>query len=151
MKNLKMAVVLLFAFGGFTQTQAQFRDVLNAVTSGARAVKSSNSTTVRNGGTTGSVTEQDGVISITGNGHKRSFKVNGEKVEISGNGHNITLKGHASEIVVLGTTNLVTAESVSRIEISGVDNKVYYTTSPNKNGRASSSVSGVDSRVIKQK
>lgn len=144
MKLLKSALVLAFVFCCFTQADAQLRDLVNAVRSGSSMMKSA-------GGTSGSVSENDGVISVTGNNHVRTFKMNGEKLEVMGNGHQITIKGHASQISVEGTNNVVTTDSVSKVVVNGVSNKVYYKTSPNKNGRASSSVSGVDSSAIKQK
>lgn len=140
MKNLKIALVA-FCFLGYTQSNAQIRDIVNAVKSSKELSKSS--------GSTGTITESNGVIKVSGNDHVKTFTMTGENLEVHGNDHKITVKGNATQVTVFGTGNTVTVDSVNKITINGVDNKVYYRSSSNKNGKVSTSVSGVDSNVIK--
>lgn len=142
MKNLKIALVA-FCFLGYTQYAAQIRDIVNAVNSSKILTKGQ--------GSSGTITESNGVIKVSGNDHVKSFNMKGENLEVHGNDHTITVNGNATHISVFGTGNKVTVDSVNKITINGVENKVYYRTSSNKNGKASTSVSGVDSNVIKIK
>ena len=49
-----------------------------------------------------------------------------EKLEIVGNDHIITVNGYASTISLQGTGNKITVNSVKSIDITGVNNKLYY-------------------------
>ena len=95
-------------------------------------------------------TESGENISISGTLQTKTIKLNGGSVHISGVDNNITIKGNASLIKIEGTGNTVYVDSVSRVTISGVDNKVYYKTSPTKSGKPSISTSGVDNSVSKR-
>lgn len=141
MRNLKITAIVALCFLGYTQSNAQIRDLVNAVKSSKELSRGS--------GSTGTISESDGIIRVSGNDHIKTFTMNGEKLEVNGNDHQITVKGNATQVTVFGTGNTVTVDSVNKVTINGVDNKVYYRSSSNKNGKASTSVSGVDSNVIK--
>ena len=98
----------------------------------------------------GTISESGENISISGTLQTKTIKLNGGSVHISGVDNNITIKGNASLIKIEGTGNTVYVDSVSRVIISGVDNKVYYKTSPTKSGKPSISTSGVDNSVSKR-
>lgn len=143
MKNLQILTVLLLTMMCCSFSNAQIRDVVNAAKAkhlGSQKVKP-----------TGKITENDKRIEVRGNDHKKTFKMDGQILELSGNGHQITVKGYASKIIIHGTTNSVISESVSSIIITGVENQVQYRSSPNKNGKASTQISGVDNSAVKIK
>lgn len=142
MKNLKISLVA-FCFLGYIQSNAQIRDIVDAVKSSTEKIKNDDST--------GTISESNGVIRVSGNDHVKTFTLSGGKLEVNGNDHKITVRGNATHVSVFGTGNTVTVDSVNKITINGVDNKVYYRMSSNKNGKASASISGVDSAVIRLK
>ena len=98
----------------------------------------------------GTISESGENISISGTLQTKTIKLNGGSVHISGVDNNITIKGNASLIKIEGAGNTVYVDSVSRVTISGVENKVYYKTSPTKSGKPSISTSGVDNSVSKR-
>lgn len=142
MKKLKFLAFALTIFCSYNYSNAQIGDLVNTIKKGQG---------VREDDSTGTITQNKGSIEVHGNDQVKTFTMNGEKLEIVGNDHTITVKGYASSISVHGTGNMITVNSVKSINITGVDNNVYYRNSSNKNGKASSSVSGVDNAVIKLK
>lgn len=142
MKKATFLVFVITICGSYNYSNAQIGDTNNAL---------KKSTEVRKGGSTETIRENNGSIEIQGNNHVKTFTMDGQKLNIVGNDHTITVKGYASSISVQGTGNKITVNSVKSVNINGVDNKMYYRSSPNKNGRVSSSVSGVDNSVIKLK
>lgn len=142
MKKITILAFVITICGSYNHCNAQIGDIINAV---------KKSTEVRKGGATGTVNQNNGNIEVQGNNQVKTFTMDGQKLEIVGNDHIITVNGYASTISLQGTGNKITVNSVKSIDITGVNNKLYYKSSPNKNGRASSSVSGVDNSVIKLK
>lgn len=98
----------------------------------------------------GTISENGENILIEDTLQTKTVKLNGGSVHISGVDNNITIKGNVSLVKIEGTGNTVYVDSVSRVTISGVENKVYYKTSPTKSGKPFISTSGVDNSVSKR-
>ena len=87
-------------------------------------------------------------VNISGN-RKARVKAGKGRVETeSGNG---TISESGENISISGTLQTKTIKlNGGSVHISGVDNKVYYKTSPTKLGKPSISTSGVDNSVSKR-
>ncbi|QWP77104.1 DUF3060 domain-containing protein [Lysobacter sp. K5869] len=101
-------------------------------------------------GATGQVEEADGMISIEGTNHERSFVGTGGELHIVGTNNRITVTGPLSLVSVDGAGNTVQVDSVKRVEIVGAQSHVYYKSAPTKTGRPASSVTGAGSGVSKR-
>lgn len=88
-------------------------------------------------------------ILLEGASINQSVDCDNNNLVIRGAGSNIQANGHCNSIEINGAEVKVTAESVSRIKIMGASSSVLYKTSPNKNGKASVSVSGASSYAKK--
>lgn len=88
-------------------------------------------------------------IVLEGASINQSVDCDNNNLVIRGAGSNIQASGHCNSIEINGADVKVTADSVSRIKIMGASSSVLYKTSPNKNGKASVSVSGASSYAKK--
>jgi len=96
--------------------------------------------------------ETSETINVAGSGITRTIEATGnENINISGSDINVTIVGNCNTIIVTGAAIKVRAQSVKVIRVQGADSGVMYKTSPNKNGKAVSSVSGADAYVTKIK
>ena len=77
--------------------------------------------------------------------------MNGGTLEVNGANCDITVKGFANEIIVNGSNVNVRIDKVNRVEMNGVNAKVYYKTTDNKSGKVASEVNGLNAKVIKVK
>lgn len=89
-------------------------------------------------------------IVINGSSQYKTISMNGGNLQVTGSDNKITVKGSASSITVTGSDNNINIDSVSKVDISGSDNKIYYKTSPTKSGKPSVSTIGADNSVSKQ-
>lgn len=94
--------------------------------------------------------QQKNVV-IDGMGVKKSITMNGGTLEVNGANCDITVKGFANEIIVNGSNVNVRIDKVNRVEMNGVNAKVYYKTTDNKSGKVASEVNGLNAKVIKVK
>ncbi|MFD2286895.1 DUF3060 domain-containing protein [Pedobacter petrophilus] len=91
-------------------------------------------------------------INVTGSGIDKTIEATGnENINIEGSSINVVITGNCNSIKVVGAAIRVKAQGVRNIRIQGADSGVTYTSSPNKNGKAISSVSGAASYVTKIK
>lgn len=88
-------------------------------------------------------------VVIDGMGVKKSITMNGGTLEVNGANCDITVKGFANEIIVNGSNVNVRIDKVNRVEMNGVNAKVYYKTTDNKSGKVASEVNGLNAKVIK--
>jgi len=96
--------------------------------------------------------ETSETINVAGSRITRAVEATGnENVNISGSDINVNIKGNCNTITVTGAAIKVRAQSVKVIKVQGADSGVVYKTSPNKNGKAVSSVSGAGAYVTKIK
>lgn len=98
-------------------------------------------------------TEENGeTINVVGSGINKTIEATGnEKINIQGSSINVVIIGNCNSITIIGAAIKVKAQGVKAIGIQGADSGVIYTSSPNKNGKAISSVSGAASYVKKIK
>ncbi|XID74241.1 DUF3060 domain-containing protein [Alkanindiges sp. WGS2144] len=68
---------------------------------------------------------------------------------INGASNSIRATGHCNRIEINGASVKVEADSVSHVRIVGASSSVLYKTSPNKNGKATVSISGASSYARK--
>jgi hypothetical protein len=59
-------------------------------------------------------------------GVSRTYVVNGRSVAVSGSGNRVTLRGRCPSLRVGGTNNIVYADSVGSVSLSGSNNRVYW-------------------------
>ncbi|RRD39801.1 DUF3060 domain-containing protein [Leptotrichia sp. OH3620_COT-345] len=102
------------------------------------------------GGGSGSVKRDGENYIIQGASNNKTVTLNGEAVIIQGASNTLTIKGKVSSITIRGAGNTVNVESVKSIRIQGASNVVYYKTALTKSGKASVSISGAGSRVVKK-
>ncbi|WP_029285996.1 DUF3060 domain-containing protein [Pedobacter sp. R20-19] len=87
-------------------------------------------------------------ISVVGSSLNRTIEATGnENINIEGSSINVVITGNCNSIKVTGAGIKVKAQGVKVIRIQGADSSVTYTSSPNKNRKAISSVSGAASYV----
>lgn len=91
-------------------------------------------------------------INVSGSGITRTIEASGnENINISGSDINVVITGNCNTIIVTGAAIKVKAQSVKVIRIQGADCGVTYKSSPNKNGKAISSIAGAGSYATKIK
>lgn len=91
-------------------------------------------------------------INVVGSSLNRTIEATGnENINIEGSSINVVITGNCNSIKIIGAGIKVKAQGVKVIRIQGADSGVTYTSSPNKNGKAISSVSGASSYVTKIK
>lgn len=91
-------------------------------------------------------------INVVGSSLNRTIEATGnENINIQGSSINVAITGNCNSIKVTGAAIKVKAQGVKVVRIQGADSGVTYTSSPNKNGKAISSVSGAGSYVTKIK
>ncbi|WP_316797420.1 DUF3060 domain-containing protein [Pedobacter agri] len=91
-------------------------------------------------------------INVDGSSITKTIEATGnENINISGSDINVTITGNCNTITVTGAAIKVKAQGVKLIRVQGADSGVVYKSSPNKNGKAISSVSGADAYVRKIK
>lgn len=96
--------------------------------------------------------ETSETINVVGSGITKTVEATGnENINISGSDINVTIIGACNTITVTGAAIKVRAQSVRTIRVQGADSGVAYKSSPNKNGKAISSVTGADAYVTKIK
>lgn len=88
-------------------------------------------------------------IVLEGASINQSVNCDNNNLVISGAASNIQASGHCNSIEINGADVKVIANSVSRIKIMGASSSVLYKTSPNKNGKATVSISGASSYAKK--
>ncbi|TCD10554.1 DUF3060 domain-containing protein [Pedobacter frigidisoli] len=91
-------------------------------------------------------------INVAGSGITRTIEATGnENINIEGSDINVVIIGNCNTIIVTGAAIKVKAQSVKVIRIHGADCGVTYKSSPNKNGKAISSIAGAGSYATKIK
>ncbi len=98
----------------------------------------------------GTNSQSAGTITVDGVGQTKTYSSDGGTAMISGVKNIITIKGYVSRLEVSGSGNTVYTDKISRISVEGTDNKIFYSTSPNKNGKPAVSSSGVGNSVRKK-
>ena len=91
-------------------------------------------------------------INVTGSSLNKNIEATGkENINIAGSSINVVITGNCNSIKVTGAGIKVKAQGVKIIHVQGADSGVTYTSSPNKNGKAISRVSGAASYFTKIK
>lgn len=98
----------------------------------------------------GTNSQSTGTITVNGVGQTKTYSSDGGTAVISGVKNIITINGYVSRLEVSGSGNTIYTDKISRISVEGTDNKIFYTTAPNKNGKPSVSSSGVGNSVRKK-
>lgn len=97
----------------------------------------------------GGIEVNDKLISVSGNGHERSFACNGRRLEVMGSDHVITTTGECAHVDISGAGNTVTTtiRSNGTLEVAGTQHKVNW-TSP---GDIKQELSGYDHKITRIK
>ena len=97
----------------------------------------------------GSIEVNDKVISVSGNGHQRTFPCNGRKLEVAGSDHVITTTGECSHVDVSGADNTVNTaiQSKGTLEVAGSNQKVNWKA----NGDIKQEITGYDHKIVRVK
>lgn len=102
--------------------------------------------------TTKIIKQESQTINVVGTGITRTIEATGnENINIEGSNINVVVTGNCNTIKATGASIKVKAQGVKVIRIEGVDCGVTYKSSPNKNGRATSSIVGAGSYARKVK
>ncbi|UUV21829.1 DUF3060 domain-containing protein [Paenimyroides aestuarii] len=89
-------------------------------------------------------------IIIEGVGVTKTVEVTGdETIRIEGTNNKITIIGACDLIKIEGVDNVVTVDDVKTIQIEGTGNKVNYKKSSAADGKAKTSVAGVNNKITK--
>lgn len=107
-------------------------------------------TTTKTTATHGKSKQSDKKIEVDGVGNKQTYSSDGGNASVEGVDNVITITGYTGKLEVAGSGNTVYADKVSRIELEGSNNKVFYKTSPNKSGKAEVSLTGVGNSAVKK-
>lgn len=75
---------------------------------------------------TESAPEPGSTVTISGIGANKSVRCNENVVIISGANNTVDISGHCIAVTVSGFENVITAESIEEIAVSGFDNEVTY-------------------------
>ncbi|MBL1220874.1 DUF3060 domain-containing protein [Chryseobacterium sp. L7] len=89
-------------------------------------------------------------IEVDGVGNKQTYSSDGGNASVEGVNNVITITGYVNKLEVAGSGNTVYVDKVSRIELEGTTNKVFYKTSPTKSGKAEISSTGVGNSAVKK-
>ncbi|WP_223607723.1 DUF3060 domain-containing protein [Chryseobacterium sp. OSA05B] len=130
MKIMKKTLALCIALIGINMTYAQ--------------------TTTKTTTTHGKSKQSDKKIEVDGVGNKQTYSSDGGDASVEGVNNIITINGYTTKLEVAGSGNIVYADKVSRIELEGSNNKVFYKTSPTKSGKADISLTGVGNSAVKK-
>ena len=97
----------------------------------------------------GAIEVTPSLISISGNGHRKSFPCNGRKLEIMGSDHVITVTGQCTHVDLSGANNTldVTIAPKGTLEVSGSEHTVRWKAE----GDITQEISGADHRITRQK
>ncbi|MDR7299326.1 MULTISPECIES: DUF3060 domain-containing protein [Roseateles] len=95
----------------------------------------------------GAIEVNDKVISISGNGHQRTFPCNGRKLEVMGSDHVVTTTGECSHVDVSGANNTVNTAIQAKgvLEVAGANQKVNWKAA----GEIRQEISGSDHRIVR--
>ncbi len=107
-------------------------------------------TTTKTTTTHGKSKQSDKKIEVDGVGNKQTYSSDGGDASVEGVNNIITINGYTTKLEVAGSGNIVYADKVSRIELEGSNNKVFYKTSPTKSGKADISLTGVGNSAVKK-
>lgn len=91
-----------------------------------------------------------GTITVDGVGQTRTYSSEGGTAVISGVKNVITINGNLARLEVSGSGNTVHTDKISRIIVEGTDNKIFYSSSPNENGKPNVSSAGAGNSVRKK-
>lgn len=88
-------------------------------------------------------------ISVSGNGHKRSFPCNGRHLIVEGTDHVISTTGVCASADISGVKNRVSVEIApkGKLVVTGTDQTVQWKST----GEPVQDVSGIDNKVQRQK
>jgi hypothetical protein len=97
----------------------------------------------------GAVEVNDKFISVSGNGHQRSFPCNGRKLEVMGSDHVITTTGECSQVDISGADNTVNTaiRAGGTLEVAGSNQKVNWKA----NGDIKQEITGYDHKIVRVK
>ncbi len=95
----------------------------------------------------GAIEETDELISVSGEGHHRSFACNGRKLEIMGSNHVITTSGVCSQVEVSGSMNTldVTIAPKGTLVVEGSEQTVRWRSTT----KIKQDISGVDNKITR--
>lgn len=65
-------------------------------------------------------------LEIEETGATKTIDCTGQDILVGGSENHLTLKGKVGKLIIQGSTNQITVDNVSVVEISGVENKVGY-------------------------
>ncbi|WP_294303440.1 DUF3060 domain-containing protein [uncultured Chryseobacterium sp.] len=99
---------------------------------------------------TGTNSQSASTITVDGVGQTKTYSSDGGTAVISGVKNVITITGYVVRLEVSGSGNTVYTDKISRISVEGTDNKIFYSTSPNKNGKPAVSSTGVGNSIRKK-
>lgn len=137
MKTLKILLsVVAFAFAANMNAQ---KTTTKKVTQKVTATSAEQTTT------------ENSMTHIEGMGITKTVKMNGGTLHVQGSDNTITVSGFAHKVIAEGANITVRIDKVNSVKIDGVDTKVSYRTSANKNGKPTVSVNGVNSGVSRIK
>lgn len=98
----------------------------------------------------GTDSQRSGTIAVDGVGQTKTYSSDGGTAVISGVRNTITINGYVARLEVSGSGNTIYADRISRISVDGTSNKIWYSSSPNKNGKPAVSSNGVGNSVRKK-
>ncbi len=99
---------------------------------------------------TGTNSQSASTITVDDVGQTKTYSSDGGTAVISGVKNVITITGYVARLEVSGSGNTVYTDKISRISVEGTDNKIFYSTSPNKNGKPAVSSTGVGNSIRKK-
>lgn len=98
----------------------------------------------------GTNSQNAGTITVDGVGQTKTYSSDRGTAVISGVKNVITINGNLTRLEVSGSGNTVYTDKISRISVEGTDNKIFYSSSPNKNGKPGISSTGVGNSIRKK-
>jgi len=101
-------------------------------------------------GQAGTNSQSAGTITVDGVCQTKTYSSDGGTAVISGVKNVITINGNLIRLEVSGSGNTVYTDKISRISVKGTDNKIFYSTSPNKSGKPAVSSTGVGKSIRKK-
>lgn len=97
----------------------------------------------------GAIEVNDKLISVSGNGHQRSFPCNGRKLEVVGSDHVITTTGECAHVDVSGANNTVNTviQAKGTLEVAGSEQKVNWKSA----GEVKQEITGYGHKIVRGK
>ena len=97
----------------------------------------------------GAIEVGDKVISVSGQGHRRSFPCNGRKLEVMGSGHVISTTGECTYVEVTGADNTVDVAIAPKgtLEVAGSNHTVRWKAA----SEPKQDISGADHKITRVK